>query len=158
MITLVTGDCEIDPVAVENVVGAAPLIMTASPVGDSETIDPSIVITPPADRVCVPMTRLEFASSVNVEEPMTTPGIVDVGVGDGKVITSPLAVIAPPGKRVCDPITNPDAESAVILDPPRTTTPGGVLVGDAALIIIAPAELAETTWPPAVMADPRTRV
>ena len=78
--------------------------MTAPPVGARDIMEPPTVITPPGVKVCDPMTNCDCAFSVNVEEPMTTAGIVIsgafVGVGDGKVITSPSAVMALPGKRV----------------------------------------------------------
>ena len=156
-----------------NVVGAAPLTITALPVGDREITWPSTVIAPPAVRVCDPMTKSDCAFSVKVEEPTATIGIevtVGVGVGgefdNGRVITSPLVVMAPPGVSVCEPITNWEAELAVMVDPPMTTTAAGERLADddcedveAALMITAlPEEAKETCSPLTVTTEPGDRV
>lgn len=88
----------------------------------------------------------------------TEAGDEGVVVAGGRVMTSPLAVIALPGNRVCDPMTNPESEFAVMLSSPTTITGEGLLVGFTPLTIMAPSELADTTCPPAVIAEPRTRV
>lgn len=113
-------------------------------------------MAPPVDKVWVPSTRSP-SLAVKVCEPTTTTagGVV---VGEGRVMTSPPWVMAPPGNRVWEPIMKPEFELAVMLEFPITTTPGGVLVGITPLTMMAPSELADITCPPAVIAEPGTKV
>lgn len=143
MTTLVMGGwLRTDAVASVVAFEHAPLTTTAPPVGARQIVCPSTVAIPPGVKVCEPITRLELASIVKVEEPITTPGLVAVAVvAGGRVITWPLTVIAPPGIKVWPPIMKPEFEFAVMLEPPTTTTAGaaeGVGVEVAPLTITAP--------------------
>lgn len=146
-------------VMVEKVVGepVAPAAFTITAPDERETTCPLTVMATPGNKVWDPITNCEFEFSVKVDWPTTTMG-AGVGVGEGKVMTSPPAVIAPPGKSVCEPIIKPDSASAVKLLVPITMTPAGELdeVGvGAGLTMMPPAEFSVTTAPPErVMADP----
>jgi hypothetical protein len=102
---------------VEGAEGAAPLMITALPVGDNEIDCPSTVMTPPGVKVCDPITIRDDASSVNVDCPTTITGIGDVRTGGGDVTGD-----------VGDPVIGAESEWEVLMGPGTMMPPAGVVV------------------------------